>query len=286
MKKFTSILALAMVMGSMVARASEPVTSTHGNFISVADFGAVADDDKDDVKAIQAALDYSRDNGLPIIYFPKGVYLIGQHLFDVENSGVSSSLHVFSGQTLIFENGAILRRSKASVTHMLFSHNEPDAVGYIGCHDITIIGATVDENAAFGTKDTAFNFSHGDRINVIGCEFYGASDWHSIEINSCRNVLIDKCTFRDNRNTEDIQLDAALASGNIGKDDHTVCHDIVISNCRFKTDGHYSIGNHSNAPHHDILIKDNWFSGTGVDGQFFTWVPLTHSVTVTGSHMQ
>jgi len=276
---------MALAIFSLTARASDPGISSHGNFISVADFGAVADDDRDDVRPIQDALDYSRDNGLPVIYFPKGVYLFGEQLFNLEKTGVSSSLHVYSGQTLIFEDGAVLRRSKASVSHMLFSHNEPDAVGYIGCHDITIIGATVDENAALGTKDTAFNFSHGERIAIIGCEFYGASDWHSIEINACRNVLIDKCTFRDNVNSEDIQLDAALDSGNLGQNDRTVCYDVVISNCRFKSDGHYSIGNHSNAPHHDILIRDNWFSGTGVDGEYIHWVPLTHSVTVTGSHI-
>jgi len=251
------------------------------NYLSVLAFGAVPDDEFDDTAAIQKALDNSFNNGIKIIYFPTGVYNIGEMLFDTDRYGVSSSLHVYSGQTLIFEYGAVLKRNNANVNHMLYSHNDSSAVGYTGCHDITIIGALVDENASLGTTDTAFNFSHGERINIIACEFFGASgNWHSIEINSCRTVVIDNCIFRDNSNSEDIQIDAALGHGNLGIDDHTVCYDVRISNCHFLTDSHYSIGNHSDAPHHDITIENNCFEGSGKSGEFISFVPMTQGINL------
>lgn len=253
-------------------------------YVRVSDFGAVADDQVDDTEGIQAALDWSRDHGCPIVYFPKGEYRIGKLLFDTENHGIATALHIYSGQTAIFEQGAVLRRTNAEVSHILYTHNDTTAVGYTGCHDIMIIGATVDENASLDTNDTAFNISHGERIQILGCEFYGATHtWHSIEVNSSRNVLIDKCTFRDNMNTEDIQLDAAINAGNLGIADGTVCQDVIIQNCLFDTQGHYAIGNHSTASHHDIVIQNNTFTGGGQEGKYIRFVPHTHSVTETGN---
>lgn len=275
------LLITILLLSTIPAFAVKESIVKRSNYLNVLTFGAIPDDEIDDTGSIQEALDYSFNNGIQIIYFPAGVYDIGEMLFDIDKYGISSSLHVYSGQTLIFEYGAILKRNNANVNHMLYSHNDSTAIGYTGCHDITIIGAMVDENSALGTNDTAFNFSHGEGINIIACEFFGASGtWHSIEINSCRDVIIDKCIFRDNTNSEDIQIDAALGKGNLGISDHTVCYDVRISNCHFLTDGHYSIGNHTDAPHHDITIENNCFEGLGKAGEFIRFVPMTQGVNL------
>lgn len=263
-----------------------PAALGRDGYIDVRSFGAKGDGMADDTRSIQKALDYSRDNG-GIVYFPDGTYMLGTLLFDEDKSGIAAALHVYSGQTLIFEKGAVLKRANAKVTHMVFTHNDENALGYTGCSDVTIIGATFDENSSLGTNDTALNISHSDRVRVIGCEFFGASgSWHSIEINSSRNVSVEKCLFHDNSNSEDIQIDAAIGAGNLGVSDGTVCHDITITGCTFISDGHASIGNHSDAAHHDILIKGNTFRGTTNPRSFIAFVPLTHNITLTDNHFQ
>ena len=269
MKKLLTTMLLAALSAALCLGAEN---------VNVKDFGAKGDGVTDDARAIQDAIEYSRTNGGEV-FFPKGVYMISSSLFDTGNGSVRSALHVYSGQTLRFEKGAVLRRGSADVNHMLFTHNEPDAEGYKGCSDILIDGATIDENAALGTNDTAFNITHGCDIRITGCEFYGASGtWHSIEINSSRYVYVDHCRFHDNHNSEDIQIDAAIGTGNLGKDDETVCRDIFITDNDFRSDGNPSIGNHNRGEHRLIYIERNVFAGTAGPRGFIDFDDDTYNV--------
>jgi len=247
------------------------------SFINVQDFGAKGDGISDDTRALQSAIDYSRDKGGGTLYFPNGTYLLKTLLFDADNRGVASSLHVYSGQTLLFEKGAVLKRGNPDITHMVFTHNDTDATGYEGCRDIQFIGCTFDANASFETSNTSLNLTHGHNIHIIGCSFYGCrSTWHALEINSSRDVSVRNCDFYNNRNSEDIQLDAALKSGNLGQNDKTVCQDIHIRNCRFTCKGNPAIGNHSDAPHHDIHIIGCTYQGDPGNRGFISFVPSTY----------
>lgn len=235
-------------------------------FINVKDYGAKGDGSTDDTIAIQNAIDSVSSGG--IIYFPIGTYMLNTVQFYPETSGIAHSIQVYSNQKLVFEKGAVLKRGAAAVTHMLFTHNENDTTGYLGCENVEIIGAIVDGNVINNTESisghlTAFNISHSNNVKIKDCIFKNCgNDWHSIEINSSRNVVVDGCYFSDNNNIEDIQIDAAIGSGNLGSNDNTVCKDIVIKNCVFvMSRGTVSIGNHANAAHSNIRIHDNVFSG-------------------------
>ena len=252
--------------------------------VNVKNHGAKGDGVADDTRAIQDAIEYSRTNGGEV-YFPKGVYMLGSVLFDADNHSVASALHVYSGQTLRFEKGAILRRGSAEVSHMLFTHNEPDAEEYTGCKDIVIDGATVDENASLGTNYTSFNISHATNVRITNCEFYGGcGSWHSVEINSSRYVYLDHCYFHDNKNSEDVQIDGAYGTGNLGKDDGMVCRDIFITDNTFRCDGHPALGNHyPKAEHRLIYIERNTFTGTEGPRSFIDFEADTYNVHLTAN---
>lgn len=255
--------------------------------LNVMDFGAKGDGLSDDTRAIQDALDAARDKGIGTIFFPTGTYSLGTLLFDADNHGIASALHVYSGQTLKFEKEAVLLRGSAEVSHMVFTHNEPDATDYDGCSRVTIEGAVVDENASLGTNDTALNISHSSDVRISDCTFRGASgSWHSIEINSSRDVVVEGCLFEKNSNSEDIQIDAAIGAGNLGQSDGTVCTDITIKGNTFVCDGHVGVGNHSDAAHHDILISGNRFLGEPGKRGYISFVPLTYSVVLEDNYFQ
>ena len=250
--------------------------------VNVKSFGAYGDGAADDTGAIQRAIEHSRVHG-GFVFFPKGRYALKTCLFDAEDTGIASALHVYGNQKLVFEPGATLLRGSNAVTHMLFSHNDSGATGYDGCENIEIVGATVDENAsACASNDTAFNFSHGKNIRIRNCRFIHAyGSWHSIEVNSCKNVEIDGCVFEDNANSEDIQLDAAIGAGNLGVNDGTVCTDIRIHDCHFTTGGHPAIGNHTDAAHHDIRVDHNVFYGGAGSRGYIDLVASTYNVDLT-----
>ena len=113
-------------------------------FVNVKDFGAMGDGIADDTDAVQSAIDSVKNGGT--IYFPNGTYLFKKVIFDVSNSGIAHSIEVYSNQRLIFDKGTVLKRGNASVTHILFTHNESNATGYAGAENIEIIGAVVDAN--------------------------------------------------------------------------------------------------------------------------------------------
>ncbi len=284
--KYIFLIACAALLSFYQAKAqkSQPQMSDQVStqvWISVTECGAKGDGITDDTRAIQSALDLCRDKGGGTVYFPRGIYLLGTLLFDSDNYHVSSALHVYSEETLLFERGATLKRASGEVNHMLFTHNEKSDTGYEGCKNIAIIGATVDENSHLDNSDTAFNITHGHDISITNCTFRNAKgSWHSIEVNSSRDVVISGCLFHDNSNMEDVQMDAAVGSGNLGKDDATGCQRILIENCTFHSDAHAAIGNHGSGIHRDIMITGCTFQGTGNDRAFITFTPQTQGVSV------
>lgn len=230
--------------------------------VNVKDFGATGDGSTDDTQAIQNALDSVQSGGT--VFFPKGVYMLATALFNPETTGISHAIEVYSNQRLLFEEGATLKRGSAAVNHMLYTHNESGATGYTGAENIEIIGATIDGNkGTYSSSQTPVNLSHSTNVRIINCIFQNVgSGWHSIEINSSLDTVIDGCIFKDSTNTEDVQLDAAVSSGNLGSSDGTVCKDTHIRNCVFDVSSGVAIGNHTNASHTNTRIYNNVFRGT------------------------
>ena len=227
---------------------------TKSSIINVKDFGATGDGTTDDTQAIQNALDSVSTGGT--IFFPKGIYMLSTCLFNANTSGTSHAIEVYSNQRLLFEEGATLKRGSTAVNHMLFTHNESNATGYTGAENIEIIGATIDGNKSiYNSPQTPINLSHSTNVRIVNCIFKNiGSSWHAIEINSSLDTVVDGCRFEKNLNTEDIQLDVAVSSGNLGSSDGTVCKDTVIKNCVFDITEGVAIGNHTNAAHTNTRI--------------------------------
>ena len=233
--------------------------SLYERIVNVRDYGAKGDGTTDDTEAIQHAIMNGRT-----IYFPDGTYLLNKCLWNVSNASKSSALYIAPHQRLIFDPGAVLLRGSDTVNHMLYTGNDSNATDYNGVSDIEIIGATFDENESLSTNCTALNLSHAKNIKIKNCKFINSSGtWHSIEVNSSKDVYISECVFENNSNEEDIQIDSANGTGNLGSNDNTPCDNIHIYNCTFDTQGHVAIGGHDRGQHKNIRVYNNIFRSSG-----------------------
>lgn len=251
-------------------------------FISVKDFGATGDGITDDTQAIQDAIDYSKENG-GAVYFPEGTYLLATPLFNPSTPGIASALMVYEGQTLLGDKGARLKAGSESVTHLLFTYNAGTASGYDGIRNVKIRNLIFDGNAGLTNDITHVNISHAANVLVEDCQFTNVRTWHAIEINAATNTKIVRCLFFGNgtgQYREDIQIDAATGSGNLGTDDGTVCTDIEIVGCKFETNGYPAVGNHSNAAHNNIRVHGNVMTGNGGSRGYISFVALTKDVDI------
>lgn len=238
---------------------SQNLQSLYERIVNVKECGAKGDGTTDDTVAIQYAISSGST-----IYFPDGVYLLNRCLWNESDPSTSAALQVRSGQRLIFEPGAVLLRGSDTVNHMLYTGNDSNATDYNGISDIEIIGATFDENESLNTNCTALNLSHAKNVKIKNCKFINSSGtWHSIEVNSSKDVYISECVFENNQNEEDIQIDSASGTGNLGSNDNTPCDNIHIYNCTFDTQGHVAIGGHDSRKHKNIRVYNNIFRSYG-----------------------
>lgn len=238
---------------------SKIMQSIYERIVNVRDYGAKGDGTTDDTEAIQQAI-FSGAT----VYFPDGTYLLNKCFWNESDPSTSAALQVLPGKRLIFDPGAVLLRGSDAVNHMLYTGNDSNATDYNGASDIEIIGATFDENKSLNTNCTALNLSHAKNVKIKNCKFINSSGtWHSIEVNSSKDVYISECIFENNQNEEDIQIDSANGTGNIGSNDGTLCDNIHIYNCTFDTQGHVAIGGHDSGQHKNIRVYNNIFRSSG-----------------------
>lgn len=224
-------------------------------------FGAIGDGVADDTTAIQAALDAKKQGGS--VHFPAGIYK------------VTASLHFYSNQALLFEQGATIVQG-AAINNLMMNDSTSDKGGYDATEHVLIDGATFD-GGNYSVNNTLFGICHSRHITIRNCRFVNAYGiWHNMEINSSKHVLIDGCYFEGSRKTGVngcmIQIDsfnntATWPWGN-GKVDGTVSYLVEVKNCMF-TDCTTApaIGNHSAAVVNGIRIHDNVFENlTGSRG--------------------
>ncbi len=244
------------------------------------DFHAFGDGVNDDTEVLQKALDSGKE-----IFFPKGVYKI------------TACLIFYSGQRLTFEEGAVLKRFNPEQKYLLANFTTPDKGSYSACEDVIIDGATFDGNEEIDFKTTMLNTCQAKNIVVKNCRFLNGHTWHYYEINSSENVRVENCVFEasyagNSMYGEQLQLDYAKI-GSYGpvfnykneeiefNADLTVCRNVEISNCTFYGYGVApAIGNHGNAPHHDVKIHDNLFVGDFGERGFVNFVEAMYDVKV------
>lgn len=219
-------------------------------------YGAKGDGTTNDYEAVQAALDACSNTG-GTVYFPQGTYKVNEAVL------------FYSNQTLIFENGAVLKQG-FNGDNLIRTYSESSWGEYDGVHDVHIIGATFD-GGTNTTANTLLGMSHAKNIVIENCKFKNAyGSWHDLEINSSYNVKVICCDFEGSRKTgtsgEMIQVDSAKDESYYPwpdvKIDNTVSKFIDIHDCIFH-DNEVSpaIGNHTDAAHYFVTIHNNIFTG-------------------------
>ena len=150
--------------------------------------------------------------------------------------------------------------------------------GYNGNYNIHLENITFDGLDRDSEALTLVAFAHGKNITIRNCYFKNLHIWHMIEINGCKDVIIDNCTFDNYGNsgtqgTEAVQLDAMINQDVYpwsGSYDNTVCDNVTIQNCVFTNIGNAvmcedrikCIGNHTfnaGARGRNIKILNNKF---------------------------
>lgn len=237
---------------------------------SVTGYGAVGDGITDDTAAIQSALD---KGGL--VYFPAKTYKIG------------SALKFESDTILFFEPGATILQG-AAINNLMRNKAGSTDGGYTATHNVRIIGATFD-GGAYTTDNTLLMFTHADNISIEHCTFkHGYGQYHDIEINSSRNVVVRGCSFDGSRrsggNSEIIQIDAlnnraVYPFEDEGAVDGTPSKDIIIDSCSFLVVV-TGIGHHNSVACENVKITKCTFAGQG-SYIMRAGIHLTHSTKVT-----
>ena len=210
-------------------------------------------DDKFSTKKINKALKENRQ-----ITFKSGNYRL------------TDCLILHSNTTVNCESG--VRFERAHKGRMLQAYVTPDTTKYNGAHDIRWSGGTfvADTNSANANVITLF---HAKNINFDGVSVKGCRGLHSLELNACRRVTIENCTFMgqsakpDGGFREAIQIDFAnldgLAIPNAdGKSpcyDGTHCKDIYIYSCSF-----YDVPNGIGT--HTVSVAEDYHTNIVIDG--------------------
>lgn len=201
----------------------DAIIKKFSNFVNVVtDFGADNTANTDSTEALKNAF-ATRD---AFIYFPEGNYIISDSI------KINSNTYVY-GYRAVIQN--------ASSNNMFINNSDGTIGGYSANNNITIDGLRF---IGLNMVQTIIAFSHAINIKILNCEFYSNSsnhdeqNWHLVEINSCKYVDINKCTFGGTSTfkTEMLQLDVATEHDVFpwfGPYDKTPCSNINITNCFF-----------------------------------------------------
>jgi hypothetical protein len=223
--------------------------------VQAAPYNAAGDGVADDTAAIQAALDADGWS-----YLPDGVYRL------------ESMLRIPARRRLTLAPGARLLRGGPDP----ILTNTPaagGAGGHAGYGGLLIEGGTWDLNGvAQPAYSGAIAVAHATDVKIRDLTVLDTPGWHALEINGCKTVTIEDCTFAgfthagDRGFSEAIQLDAMTSSAAYpwgGPYDGTVCDDITVERCWFGAAGTpgtqpwpRGVGSHNTAePNRHAAIK-------------------------------
>lgn len=209
-------------------------------------------------------------NDNEVIEFAKGTYRITKTL-------------VIPSNRILLMDGAVLRRYCSKPVFQ--SKADKNTRGYLGAHDIKIVGGTIEgmNDCGYSASDMVLLF-HTDNVAIIGVTFLDNTGSHAIDLGGCRNTDILGCKFLGCKSVgkdfrEAIQIDYAYQGGipyfSDGSPcfDDTHCEGVNIIGCTFDKSTTYkpqyiAIGTHAQTDtdnyHKDIVIRGNVANGNGV----------------------
>jgi hypothetical protein len=223
-------------------------------------YNAKGDGVTDDTEAIQKALNKVKKLDAVSVLIPAGTYKITKRLIIYKNTHIKMD-----------DNTRILRCHKKG----FFINGEAGDryYGFKGNGNITIEGGILDGNInKYTTGFSAIGLAHGSNIKLANVVFRDVINGHAIDLNSCKNVLIDSCRFigyKDNTSNnryyfrEAIQISnhTLLGFKDFGAYDGTPCEKVTVKNCYFGESGtkgtkpwNVGIGNHGAV--HDLYTKE------------------------------
>ena len=202
---------------------------------------------------IQEAINKAKLAGGGIVFIPFGEYLL------------HSEILLYSNIKIVGTKGTILKRRNSSMRIFMRPDLKETDGGYDGIANFEIHNVIFD-----GEEKTEITgmlcLGHGNRIRIKNCVFKNLlNNWHMIEVNGCKDVVIEDNIFENYRGTESIQIDFMLNDEVYPfpcLKDETVCDGITIKNNIFKRIYGTGIGHHSfkaNVIPRNITVKDNYF---------------------------
>lgn len=241
--------------------------------------------------AIQAALDYARDNRrddtMYKIEVPSGSYRLDWHLFIYDNTWLC-----LQPDTKLIKNYDKSCMIKSNDNQSMF-------YGYAGASNIVIEGGIwYTDTTAFPGESTAIRFGHGSDVYLKNVLVDGNSNGHHVSLCGVKDVTIEGCTFRNyvgTNNKEAVQLDICHSEnivGEYGYYDDTCENNLLMTDCTF-TGVSRGVGAHSavyGVYYNDIAIKNCSFKDVGKQAilgmNFKNFVVKNNTLTDVGSGIQ
>ena len=227
MKKTVVLLILALLLVTACAACSHHSQRNQADqSVSAESFGADGTDSGDDRKAIQAALNYARDNAtsdFPVtVNVGDGVYHLEQSLVIYSHTRLvlsSKAVLVYTGQEGLILFGGATRESYDAVT------------------DVVISGGTWRGNAAAtGAHTEPIGFHSASNITLQGLRMEDSSD-HFVMLTGVSGAVVKDCTFKDHFPISDISQSSKEALHidflPLGGGGLLPSENITVENCRF-----------------------------------------------------
>lgn len=243
----------------------------------VDDFGAIANDNKDDWKAIQLALDEVKNNGGGTVIIPEGTFQLNHIIKIYQNTRLSLS-----------DDTTIIR--KHSGLFMINGDIAAEYDEYDGNGNILVEGGTyvMNESLDSAVPGGWFGIGRAEGMILRNIVIKNQLNSHAIDLNSSRNVLIDNVHFtgfKDGTENQSKGYIEAIQIANhtekgfmaFGKFDGKHTEKVTIQNCTFTrsdTEGFgpwpVGVGNHGlgilSEFNKDIKIQQNVFNGMTMAG--------------------
>ena len=239
-------------MCAFVLRFHAPVAYAAAAGVSVDEFGAAANDSKDDTKAIQQALNEAMDaSGTTTVQFSKGTYIVSEPLSVYPNTHI-----ILNSGTVVLAKKGFNAGNGGGLFYGVHLDNNGDKcggyeaygckhAGYSQCHHVTIEGGTLDGNTANSNLLTAaFIFRHAKNITFKNLTIQNFTR-HVVNISGSSEVLVDHVTIRDcsrytgstplSSHVEVIHTDFTCEGcDNAWPSDSTPAQNIIVQNCHFE----------------------------------------------------
>jgi polygalacturonase len=264
------MLATLLLAAAQPSIASSQIINQSPNLCDIRDFGAIADDQQPDTKAIQAAIDQCGDRGGKVVV-PSGRYLLGQtqlrsnmELYLAPGSILQASTNLadFAPQKAIHEGG----------------EHRPFIFG-AGISNVSITGLGVIDGSgpAYWGKEDRDRIRFG--LILQGCNNVKVRDisirdtpMFLMGMMDCDNVVVDGVTLTapaDSPNTDglqvidshDVRISNCLISvgddGIVPKMRNRMIERLQVNNCRITSDdGAIKFGTRSSSGMRDSLFSD------------------------------